>query len=104
MTSSNGNIFRVTGPLWGESIRYWWIPPQRPVTRNFDVSFDPRLNKRLSKQSRHRWFETPLDDVIMLSSFMGNPPTRKFYPQEIDQSRVDSSTKDISLKAFYLRS
>ena len=31
---------------------------QRPVTRNFDVFFDLRLNKRLSKQSRGRWFET----------------------------------------------
>ena len=36
------------------------LPSQRPVTRNFDVSFDLRLNKRLSKQSRRRWFETPL--------------------------------------------
>ena len=26
---------------------------------SFDVFFDLRLNKRLSKQSRHRWFETP---------------------------------------------
>ena len=32
---------------------------QRPVARSFDVSFDLRLNKRLSKQSRRRWFETP---------------------------------------------
>ena len=35
------------------------FPPQRPVTRSFDVFFDLRLNKRLSKKSRHRWFETP---------------------------------------------
>ena len=35
------------------------FPLQRPVTRSFDVFFDLRLNKRLSKQSRHRWFETP---------------------------------------------
>ena len=27
--------------------------------RSFDVFFDLRLNKRLSKQSRRRWFETP---------------------------------------------
>ena len=33
--------------------------PQRPVTRSFDVFFDLRLNKWLSKQSRRRWFETP---------------------------------------------
>ena len=30
---------------------------QRPVTRSFEVVFDLRLNKRLSKQSRPRWFE-----------------------------------------------
>ena len=26
MTSSNGNIFRFTDPLWGESTGYRWIP------------------------------------------------------------------------------
>ena len=35
------------------------FPSQRPVTRRFDVFFDLRLNKRLSKQSRRRWFKTP---------------------------------------------
>ena len=25
MTSSNGNIFHVNGPLWGKSISHWWI-------------------------------------------------------------------------------
>ena len=34
------------------------FPSQRPVTRRFDVFFDLRLNKWLSKQSRSRWFET----------------------------------------------
>ena len=34
------------------------FPTQRPVTRNFDVFFDQRLNKRISKQSRGWWFET----------------------------------------------
>ena len=32
---------------------------QRPVTRSFDVFFDLRLNKRLSKQSWCWWFEMP---------------------------------------------
>ena len=62
----HGNMFRVTGfcagnssvtagnsPVTGE------FPSHRPVTRSFDVFFDLRLNKRLSKQSRRRWFETP---------------------------------------------
>ena len=35
------------------------FPTQRPVTRSFDVFFDLRLNKRLSKQSWSWWFETP---------------------------------------------
>ena len=35
------------------------FPTQRPVTRSFVVSFDLRLNKRLSKQSWGWWFETP---------------------------------------------
>ena len=52
MTSSNGNIFRVTGPLCGNSPITGEFPAQRPVTRSFDVFFDLRLNERLSKQSR----------------------------------------------------
>ena len=39
-------------PVTGE------FPPQRPVTRSFDVYFDLRPNKRLSKQSWGWWFET----------------------------------------------
>ena len=35
------------------------FPAQRPVARSFNVFFDLCLNKRLNKQSRHRWFETP---------------------------------------------
>ena len=33
------------------------FPAQRPVTRSFDVYFDLRLNKRLSKQWWGWWFE-----------------------------------------------
>ena len=59
MTQSNGNIFRVTGPVWGESAGHQWIPWQRPVTQNFDDIFDEHLDKWLSKESICRWFETP---------------------------------------------
>ena len=38
MTSSNGNIFRVTGHLCGEFTVPGEFPAQRPVTRGFDVS------------------------------------------------------------------
>ena len=58
MTSSNGSIFRVTGPLCGE-FNDGRFPTQRPVRRGFDVFFDLRLNKWLSKHSSGWWFEMP---------------------------------------------
>ena len=45
------------------------FPSQRPVTQSFDVFFDLRLKKRMSKQSRRRWFETPrahFDVTVMI--------------------------------------
>ena len=58
MTSSNGNIFHVTSPLCGEFTGPSEFPTQRPVTRSFNVFFDLRLNKPLSKQPWGWWFET----------------------------------------------
>ena len=76
MTLSNGNILRVTDPLCGEFTKDKWrgrcfhwmasswlvageFPSHRPVTQSFEIFCDPRLNKRLSKQSWGLWFETP---------------------------------------------
>ena len=61
MMSSNGNIVRVTGLLWGEPPVIGGFPSQRPVTGIFDVFFHLGLNKRLSKQTRRRWFEKTLE-------------------------------------------
>ena len=58
--SSNGNIFCTTGLCAGNSQVTGEFPSQRPVMRSFDVFFDLYLNKQLSKQSIHRWFETQL--------------------------------------------
>ena len=57
MTTSNGNIFHVTGPLWGEFTGPGEFPSQWPVRQSFDVFFDLCLNKRLSKQLKHQWFK-----------------------------------------------
>ena len=46
-------IYARNSPVTGE------FPTQRPVTRSFDVFFDLRPNKRLSKQSWGWWFDTP---------------------------------------------
>ena len=61
MTSSNKNIFRVTGLMCGEFAApvTGEFPAHRPVTRSFDVFCDLRLNKRFSKQTWGWWLETP---------------------------------------------
>ena len=59
MTSSNGNISALLALCAGNSPVTGEFPSQRPVTRSFDIFFDLRLNKRLSKQSRGWWFDTP---------------------------------------------
>ena len=59
MTSSNGNISALLALYVGNSPVTGEFPTQRPVTWSFDVVFDLRMNKRLSKQSWGWWFETP---------------------------------------------
>ena len=57
MTSSFSALLAIcarNSPVNGE------FPSQRPVTRSFDVFYDLRLNKRLSKQVWGWWFETLL--------------------------------------------
>ena len=52
ITSSNGNIFRVTGPLCGEFTGDRWIP----LTKASDAQL--WWANGLNKQSRRWWFET----------------------------------------------
>ena len=58
MTSSNGNMFRVTGHLCGEFTVHRWIPRTKASDAELWCFFELRLNKRLSKPSRDWWFET----------------------------------------------
>ena len=58
MTSSNGNIFRVTGHLCGEFTGPRWIPHTKTSDAELWCFFDLRLHIRLSKQSWGWWFET----------------------------------------------
>ena len=84
MTSSNGNFFRDTGPLWGESTGHRWFPSQRPVTRSFDIpliwaSANGWANNRNSGDLRHHRdhkdvtvMETHLKPKFRESSFAHN--------------------------------
>ena len=60
------------------------FPAQRPVTRSFDIFFDLRLNKRLSKQSWGWWSETPprslgrqCNDILFLGEFITSSPIQR---------------------------
>ena len=59
MTSSNENIFRVTGPLWGESTSDRWIPLTKARDAELWCFLWSAPKKRLRKHSRHR--RTPYD-------------------------------------------
>ena len=59
ITSSKGTFSALLALCEGNSPVTGKFPSQTPVTRCFYVSFEMRLNKRLSKPSRRRWFETP---------------------------------------------
>ena len=94
MTSSNGSIFRITGHLCGKFTGPRWIPAQRPVTRSFDVFFDLRLNKRLSKQSWGWWFETlscPLWRHCNVHSVSHTPVNMVRYFTLIDRDPCDET-------------
>ena len=73
-----------------------WIPSQRPATRSFAVFFDLRLNKRLSKQSRHRWFETPSRSLWRHFNDIGTDPwfwcTLYRHVLLLDKTVIDNSS------------
>ena len=75
MTSSNRNICRFTAICVGNSPVTGEFPTQR---RSFDVFFDLRLNRQLSKQSPGWWFETP---SRLLWRHSHGLPKLKLWPQ-----------------------
>ena len=92
METFSALLAMCNSPVSGE------FPPQRPVTRSFDIFFDLRLNKRLSKQCVYEnW---PLLNCINVShdiNIFGNP-------MEIDRSCLytsDASHAHLSVKRLF---
>ena len=107
MTSSNGNIFRVTGPLCGELTSDRRIPRTKASDAELWCSCDLHLNKRLGKQSWGWWFETPsrsfwrhCNETIMTLV----TPVMIIRVMKIEMIKVESNThikKEYSKVAFY---
>ena len=87
-------------PVTGE------FPSQRPVTRSFDVFFDLCLNKRLSKQSRRWWSETPLHPLLRHCNEPHGCPlssgaigvTRRKWEKNKKQNKTKQNSMKISTK------
>ena len=82
-------------PVTGE------FPTRRPVTQSFDVFFDLRVNKRLSKQSWGWWFEMPSHPLWHhcndLMKDTNSSPVRARYGHLL---WVPSGTEVVPLKLF----
>ena len=59
MTLSNGNMFRVTGPLWGESTRQRWIPHTKASDAELWRFLWSAPKQTVEWAIETRWFETP---------------------------------------------
>ena len=93
-------ICAVNSPVPGE------FPTQRPVTWSFDVFFDLRLNKRLSKQSRGWWFKTlphPLWRHSNVKSDEGPPYTQKRKCHHFDEIFITGCTESCQNDNFQCR-
>ena len=116
LAAENSNLAAYTNPL------AWWrhqmeifsallahcagnspitseFPSQRPVTRSFDVFFDLRLNKRLSKQSRDWWLETPSRPLWRHSNCLRSvtsEPLRVHLPTPSSSSQILLASTSLS--------
>ena len=78
MTSSNGNIIRVTGPLCGEFTDEF--ASQKPVTRIFDVFFHLCLkngwvnNRETGDLRRHR---AHYDVIVVMAEYSERCPEKQ---------------------------
>ena len=89
-------IYAGNSPGTGE------FPAQRPVTRSFDVFFDVRLIKRLSKHLRGWWFETlshPLwghrNDIVLSKLILSMHILQSCFT---GSSTIIASASEITLK------
>ena len=97
ISSSNGSIFRVTGPLCWKFTRHPWIPSQWPVTGALMFPLIYALIKRLREQSWGWWFETSSRSLWRHCN--ENQITFKVYNQ---QSNSASTNRTSCRRALWL--
>ena len=102
-TSSNETFSALLAICEGNPPVTGGFPSQRPVTRNIDVFFDLRLTKRLSKQSRRRWFETPLRSLWRhFNGMPGQPIVRDIPTISSNYTELLQSVSQLDLYHGYI--
>ena len=76
------------------------FPSQRPVTRSFDVFFDLRLNKQLSKQSRRHICKSTWQGLLITSIVNIGPRRNCWYGTYRNSRRARRKTRN--LKRWFL--
>ena len=66
--SSNGNIFRVAGPYWGESTGHQWISLTKAGDEELWYFIDLRQNKQLNKTNEQTLETSVIWDTVALIS------------------------------------
>ena len=98
MTSSNGNIFRITGPLCGEFTGEF--PSQRPVTRSFDVFFDLSLKANNGEARDYRRFRVHYDVIVMGYTSPSGIVSTFYWTFQLGNYPKNSPTVEISKKVW----
>ena len=64
MTSSNGNIFHVTGLMWGETSGHRWFPLTKACDAELWWFLWSATQKTVEQTMESRWFDTPSHSLI----------------------------------------
>ena len=90
------NFWRYWPSVWGNHRSSMNSPYlQRPVTPNFEDFFDLGMNKRLSQQTRRRWFETSMRS-LWIQGFKG------FYSRKYNQLHTSGICGLLRLTSIYI--
>ena len=92
MTSSNGNIFRVTGPLCGEFTGHRWINFTKAMTRSFDVLWSaPWINGVNNREASDlRRYRAHCDVIVMFVAH--------YVSNDLDKLRIHTDANELLLR------
>ena len=94
-----GDVFRISGPMWGEATSPLNSPHKGPLIRGFDISFVVSLNRPLKRQSRDLRHNdahvTILDKYTDLMFMKGHYVNDQQWPTGKSRSHIHGQCRNI---------